>query len=190
VLGISLQTNQTGASIMLVAAVADNGVIGQSGGLPWRLKSDMAHFRRVTMGNPVVMGRRTWASIGKPLSGRTNIVVTRDRHFAAVGVVVAPTLEAALAAARGDALRRNADHIVVIGGADLYAQTLNRAAKLVITHVHLRPQGDTRFPAIDPTQWREEARSEHAAGPRDDAAFSIVTYARYPRPATDSGRND
>src|SRR4051812_17091605 len=110
--------------LTLVAAVADNGVIGQGGGLPWRLKSDMAHFRSVTMGKPVLMGRKTFASIGKPLAGRTNIVVTRDPGFATTGAVVAPTLEQALAAARGDALRRGVDHIVVIGGAELYAQTI------------------------------------------------------------------
>jgi dihydrofolate reductase len=164
--------------VVLVAAVADNGVIGQGGGLPWRLKSDMAHFRAVTMGKPVVMGRRTYASIGKPLPGRTNIVVTRDRQFAAAGVLVAPTLEAALAAARGDAARRGADQIVVIGGADLYAQTIAEADGLVVTHVHLRPRGDTHFPAIDPARWSEVARSEYEAGPQDEARFSVVTYAR------------
>jgi dihydrofolate reductase len=167
--------------LVLVAAVADNGVIGQGGGLPWRLKSDMAHFRSVTIGKPVVMGRKTWASIGKPLAGRTNIVVTRDPDFAAAGVLVAPTVAAALTAARGDALRRSADQIVVIGGAELYAQTMASADQLVITHVHLQPEGDTRFPAIDPALWSEIARKEHGAGPQDAAPFSIVTYTRRDR---------
>src|SRR5215831_16964202 len=94
--------------IMLVAAVADNDVIGRAGGLPWRLKSDLDHFRNVTMGKPVVMGRRTYLSVGRPLKGRTNIVVTSDRSFAAPGVLAAPSLETALAVARGDALRRRA----------------------------------------------------------------------------------
>src|SRR3977135_2517198 len=94
--------------IILVAAVADNGVIGQEGGLPWRLKSDMAHFRAVTMGKPVVMGRKTYTSIGGPLKGRTNIMVSRDPAFTAPGVLVAPSVETALTAARGDALRRSA----------------------------------------------------------------------------------
>src|SRR6202040_1162317 len=107
--------------LVLVAAVAENGVIGQGGGLPWRLKSDLRNFRAITMGKPVVMGRKTYLSIGKPLAGRTNIVVSRNRDFAAPGVIVAPGIEAALAAARGDALRRGADAIAVIGGADLYA---------------------------------------------------------------------
>src|SRR5579872_5059594 len=108
--------------IILVAAIAENGVIGRGNALPWRLKSDMQHFRAITMGKPVVMGRKTFLSIGKPLKGRSNIVVSRDPQFAAPGIVVAPSIEAALAAARGDALRRGADSIAVIGGADLYAQ--------------------------------------------------------------------
>jgi dihydrofolate reductase len=164
--------------LVLIAAVADNGVIGQGGGLPWRLKSDMQHFRAVTMGKPVVMGRKTYLSICKPLAGRTRIVVSRDPNFAASGVLVAPGIEAALAAARGDALRRSADSIAVIGGADLYAQTMARADRLVITHVHLQPAGDTKFPAIDPGSWSERKRSEHEAGAQDAAGFSIVTYER------------
>jgi dihydrofolate reductase len=164
--------------LVLVAAVADNGVVGQGGGLPWRLKSDMQHFRAVTMGKPVVMGRKTWASIGKPLAGRTNIVVSRDRNFTAPGVLASPDLETALAAARGDALRRDADAIAVIGGADLYTQTVDRADRLVITHVHLRPEGDTTFPAIDPQLWSEAARSEYQPGPADAAGFTIVVYER------------
>jgi len=103
-------------SIVLVAAVADNGVIGKGGGLPWRLKSDLTHFRMITVGKPVVMGRRTYVSIGKPLKGRTNIVVTRDLSFGVPGVLVVRDLEAALAAARGDALRRGINEVVVIEG--------------------------------------------------------------------------
>ena len=123
------------------------------------------------MGKPVVMGRKTCLSIGKPLAGRTNIVVSRDPDFAAAGVLVAPTLTAALAAARGDALRRGADEIVVIGGTDIYAQTIADADRLEITHVHLQPEGDTRFPPSIPMLWREVARSEHPAGPDDAARF-------------------
>jgi dihydrofolate reductase len=164
--------------VVLVAAVADNGVIGQGGELPWRLKSDMQHFRAVTMGKPVVMGRKTFLSVGKPLVGRSNIVVSRDPNFAAPGIIVAPCIEAALAAARGDALRRSADSIAVIGGADIYAQTMARADRLLITYVHLQPAGDTKFPAIDPRLWRERERSEHEAQAGDAASFSIVTYER------------
>jgi dihydrofolate reductase len=165
-------------ALVLVAAVADNGVIGQGGGLPWRLKSDMQHFRALTMDKPVVMGRKTFLSIGKPLNGRTNIVVSRDPAFAVPGVLVAPSVETALAAARGDALRRSADSVAIIGGADLYAQTMNLADRLVITHVHLQPEGDTKFPVIDPRLWSARARSEHAQGFEDAAGFSIVAYER------------
>jgi len=164
--------------IILVAAVADNGVIGQEGALPWRLKSDMAHFRAVTMGKPVVMGRKTYTSIGGPLKGRTNIMVTRDRSFAAPGVVVAASLAAALDVAWGDALRRGADAIAVIGGADLYAQCMGLADRLLITHVHLHPKGETRFPTIDAAAWRAAGQSEHAAGPADEAGFTVVEYVR------------
>src|SRR5262245_41722377 len=129
--------------VVLIAAVADNGMIGQGGDLPWRLKSDLAHFRALTMGRPVVMGRKTYLSIGKPLAGRTTIVVSRDPALAIAGAVVAPSIARALAAARGDALRRSVGEIMVAGGADIYAQTMPLADRLEITHVHARPAGDT-----------------------------------------------
>jgi dihydrofolate reductase len=166
--------------LVLVAAVADNGVIGRGGGLPWRLKSDLQHFRAVTMGKPVVMGRKTYLSIGKPLAGRTNIVVSREGNFAAPGVLVAPSMEMALVVARGDAMRRSVDAIAVVGGADVYAQTIECAGRLVITHVHLRPDGETMFPKIDPRLWKEVARHEHQAGPADAASFAIAIYDRRP----------
>jgi len=174
-------------ALVLIAAIADNGVIGQGGRLPWRLKSDMQHFRAVTMGKPVVMGRKTCLSLAKPLVGRTNIVVSRDRNFAAPGVLVTPTLHAALTAARGDALRRGAAEIAVIGGADIYAQTMPVADRMVITRVHLQPVGDTMFPAIDPAAWQEVERSEHRAGPNDDAGFALLVYERRIK---DAGRAD
>jgi dihydrofolate reductase len=165
-------------NIIVIAAVADNGVIGRGNALPWRLKSDMQHFRALTMGKPVVMGRKTYLSIGKPLAGRTTIVVSRDPAFSAPGVVVAPNLDAALAAARGDALRRNADAIVIAGGADIYAQALPLADQLTVTHVHKEVDGDAHFPTIDPAMWRESARDEHDPAAEDDAAFAFVTYTR------------
>ena len=164
--------------VILVAAIAENGVIGRDNTLPWRLKSDMAHFRSVTMGKPVVMGRKTYRSIGRPLQGRTTIVVSRDATFAASGIVVAPNLEAALATARGDALRRNVGAIVIAGGADIYVQAMPHATHLAITRVHMRVDGDARFPAIDPKVWREIDRSEHEAGAEDAASFALVNYAR------------
>jgi dihydrofolate reductase len=164
--------------IVLVAAVAENGVIGRAGGLPWRLKSDLQQFRALTIGKPVVMGRRTWASLAKPLPHRTNVVVTRDPAFAAPGAVVTPSLTAALAVARGDALRRGADAIMVIGGGDIYAQAMPLATRLEITHVHARPDGEAVFPRIDPAVWREIVRREVTAGPGDDAGFTRATYVR------------
>jgi dihydrofolate reductase len=165
-------------NILIVAAVAENGVIGRGNALPWRLKSDMLHFRALTMGKPVVMGRKTYRSIGKPLAGRSTFVVSRDRGFAAPGIVVAPSLEAALAAARADAAKRNVDTIAVIGGADIYAQAMPLATRLAITHIHKRVEGDAFFPAIHPNAWREVDRSEHPAGADDEAAFAFVTYER------------
>ena len=164
--------------IVLIAAVAENGVIGRGNALPWRLRSDMQHFRALTMGKPVIMGRKTFLSLGKPLKGRTTIVVTRDRAFTAAGAVVAPSLDAALSAARGDAWRRRADAIIVAGGAEIYAQALPFASCLVITKVHRPVEGDARFPAIVPEIWRETAREEHAPAEGDDGAFAFVTYER------------
>jgi dihydrofolate reductase len=165
-------------SIVLVVAVADNGVIGRDNAMPWRLGSDLKRFKALTLGKPVLMGRKTFLSIGKPLPGRTNIVVSRDASFAAPGVLAAGDLAAALSAARGDALRRGADEIAVIGGTDIFAQCMPLAERLEITHVHARPEGDTYFPPIDESQWRAVARSEHPAGPRDEASFTCATYAR------------
>jgi dihydrofolate reductase len=164
--------------VILIAAVAENGVIGRSSGLPWRLKSDMVHFRALTMGKPVVMGRKTYRSIGRALPHRTTIVVSRDRSFAAPGIVVAPTLDFAFAAARGDALRRGADAIMVAGGAEIYAQSMKRATRLAVTQVHARTEGDAHFPVIDPQLWQETARAAHQPGPEDDAAFSFIHYER------------
>ncbi len=172
------RANARPPALVLVAAVAENGVIGQGGGLPWRLKSDLKNFRALTVGKPVVMGRRTFLSIGKPLTGRSNIVVSRDPHFAAAGIVVAPGMPEALAVARGDALRRGADAVAIIGGAELYACTVQSADRLVITRVHMRPAGDTVFPEIDPELWQEVSRQSYNPGPDDAAPFTVLVYAR------------
>ena len=165
-------------AVVLIAAVAENGVIGRDNGLPWLLPSDLARFRATTMGKSIVMGRKTFLSIGKPLDGRTNIVVTRDAAFAAAGIVVADDLDAALDVARGDALRRGADVIAVIGGTEIFKQTMARADRLDITLVHAKPAGDTYFPEIDPKVWRETERREYPAGPQDDAGYAHITYMR------------
>ena len=165
--------------IVLVVAVAENGVIGQGGRLPWRLKSEMRHFRDVTWGKPVVVGRKTYESFArKPLPGRTNIVVTRDRALTIPGALVTTSVSAALDAARGDALRRGVGDISVVGGADIYAQTIGDADRLVVTRVKLQPAGDTTFPPIDPKVWREVEHTDHAAGPEDEAGYSIHVYER------------
>jgi len=163
---------------VLIVAVADNGVIGADGAIPWRLKSDMQRFKAITMGKPVVMGRKTFASLKRPLPGRTNIVVTRDPNFRSPGAVVTTSPKAARAVAHADALRRSAAAIAVIGGAEIYAQWMDSANRLEVTEVHASPPGDTRFPPIDASQWEEVARVHHAAGPDDSAPFSYVTYRR------------
>jgi len=164
--------------IVLLVAVADNGVIGSGGDIPWRLKSDQQRFKTMTMGKPTVMGRKTFVSLRRPLPGRTNIVVTRDGSFSASGAVVTTSLASALAVATGDALRRLATEIAVIGGAEIYAQWIEFADRLEVTEVHVRPEGDTRFAAVDPVKWEEVARMPHPAGPDDSADFSYVTYRR------------
>ena len=164
--------------LVLIAAIGENGVIGRDNALPWRMKSDLQHFRRVTMGKPVVMGRKTWLSIGRPLPGRTNIVITRDRSFSAAGALVTYDLADALALARADVSRRGCDAIMILGGADIFSQTMDAADRLEITVVHLHPDGDTVFPPIDPSEWQQVAHAEHAAGPEDSAAYTIVTYRR------------
>jgi dihydrofolate reductase len=167
-----------GIPLEIIVAMAENGVIGRHNGLPWRLRSDLRRFRALTLGKPIIMGRKTFASIGKPLDGRTNVVVSRDRNFAAPGVLVAPSFEAALAAARGDALRRGAAAIAVVGGAGIYGQALPFADRILATLVHARPDGDTVFPGIDPAAWRVCERTEQPAGAGDDAPFAFIHYER------------
>ena len=167
-----------GVAIVLVAAVAENGVIGRDNALPFRQSSDLKRFKALTIGKPVLMGRKTFVSIGKPLPGRTNIVVSRDPGFNPDGVIVGRDLEQAVRVARDDAERRGVGEIAAIGGTDIFTQLLPLADRLEITHVHARPEGDTYFPPIDATQWHPVARSDHPAGPQDEAGFSFVTYAR------------
>jgi dihydrofolate reductase len=179
--------------VVLVAAVAENGVIGADGHLPWRLKSELQHFRALTWGKPVVMGRRTYLSIAaryRPLAGRTNVVVSRDPDFTVPGAVVAPALGVGLAAARGDALRRGVDTVIVAGGADIYAQTMPLADEIALTLVHCRPPGDTLFPAVDPQLWQEVSRVEQPAEPDDSAAFAYVCYLRRTAAAVRVGKVD
>ncbi|CAN5242980.1 dihydrofolate reductase [soil metagenome] len=165
--------------IVFVVAVAENGVIGRDNAMPWHIKSDLKRFKAITLNRPVIMGRRTYLSIGRPLPGRTNIVVTRDKTFQAPGIVVAPSLESAHDTARGDALRRFVTEIMVIGGADIFAQWLKKADRLEVTEVHDKPDGDTSLEPFDLAEWEEVARLRHAKADGDTADFSYVTYKRH-----------
>ena len=167
-----------GVPLVIVAAVARNGVIGGNNRLLWKLRSDMHHFRAITMGKPMIMGRRTWDSIGRPLPGRETIVVTRDASFAAPGAHVVQDPESAIALGQTLAQQLKSPEIVVAGGGELYGLLLDRCAALHITEVDLAPEGDAFFPAIDPARWREAGRATHDPGPGDEAAFSFVDYVR------------
>ena len=166
--------------ISLIVAVAKNGVIGRDGGLPWRLSSDLKTFRRLTMGKPVIMWRRTFQSLPKPLEGRDNLVVTRDASFKAPGAEVFTALDPALQRARELANARQTDEIMVIGGAELYAQVLERANRIYWTEVDAKPEGDTYFPPLDPARWVETAREAIPRGPKDDHAATLLILDRRP----------
>lgn len=159
--------------VTLVVGIAENGVIGRDGGLPWRLSTDMRRFKATTMGKPVLMGRKTWESLPRrPLPGRRNIVISRDRGYEAAGAEVAPSLEAALALARG------AEEVCVIGGGEIYAQALPFADRLDVTHVLSPFDGDTRFPPIDPQTWYAVSSADIPAGEADSHATRHVVYER------------
>ena len=160
--------------IALIAAVAANGVIGADNALPWHLPADLRRFKALTLGHPIVMGRRTFESIGRPLPGRDNIVVSRNPGFKAAGTVVAPTLETAIA----EAAARD-DLVFVIGGAEIYAQCLARATRIYLTRLDLEVAGDTRFPILDPNCWEECAREEYPAQ-GGHPAYAFVTLRRRP----------
>lgn len=159
----------------LIAAVAANGIIGRNNALPWHLPEDLKHFKAATLGHPVVMGRKTWESLGRPLPGRENVVVTRDDAYAAPGATVRTSLEAALAHA---AAAPGGDEVFLIGGAELYRQALaqNLVDRLVLTEVDLAPEGDAHFPAWERGQWRETDRQAHTGA--DGTAYAFVTYER------------
>lgn len=164
--------------IVLVVAVAENGVIGRNGGLPWRIPGDLKHFKAVTMGKPVVMGRKTYDSIGKPLPGRPNIVITRDRNFRAEGVRVTNGFEEVLDAANEEAKRIGVSEIAIIGGYGLFAHFLPMVARIELTEVHAKPDGDVRFPRFDRSEWKETRRDGPHQGPKDDHPYTIVTLER------------
>ena len=159
-------------AITLVVAVADNDVIGRDNAMPWHLPADLAHFKMLTWGKPIVMGRRTFDAIGKPLPGRRNIVVTRDAAWRRDGVEVAHSLADALA------LVGDVAEVMVIGGAQIYEAALPQATRVYLTRVHADIPGDTHFPPLDARLWREAARGAHPADARNAHALSFITYER------------
>jgi dihydrofolate reductase len=166
------------APIVAVAALADNGVIGDDNRLIWRLKTDLKRFRQLTMGRPLIMGRKTFESIGKALPGRHTVVLTRDRGYAADGVEVAHDLEAALALGQDLAALHGADAVVIGGGAEIYAQAMPFCERLFLTLVHAEPKGDAVFPAYPRSVFVETARSRHASGPDDEHPFTFLDLKR------------
>jgi dihydrofolate reductase len=166
-------------------ARARNGVIGRSGGLPWRLSTDLRRFRALTLGKPVIMGRKTWDSLPRarrPLPGRLNVVLSRQPEFEAAGAVVCDNFAEALEMAREQAAEDGQDEVCVIGGADLFALALPRARRIYLTEVDGEPEGDVLMAAIDEAEWRETSREACAAGPDDEYATVFRLLERSPPP--------
>ncbi len=157
--------------LSLIVAIARQNVIGHQGGMPWHLPAELAYFKRITMGHPIIMGRKTFESIGRPLPGRRNIVVTRNADFHVDGIEVAHSLDAAIAACAGS-------EAFVIGGATLYVDALARADKLFITEIDAAPPGDTFFPKIDAQHWREISRERREADEKNPHAMEFVVLER------------
>ena len=164
--------------LVIVVAVADNGVIGVDGGLPWHLSADLRRVKDLTMGKPLIMGRRTYESIGRPLPGRATVVISRNPVFAPEGITVKPDFEAALVAANEVARQMGADEVIAFGGSEIFAKALPLAERIERTEVHLLPDGDTRFPEFDLVDWVEVAREDHPLGADGTTAHSFVTLER------------
>ncbi len=164
--------------LVLAVARADNGVIGCDGNLPWRLSRDLKHYRAMTMGKPIIMGRKTHEAIGRPLPGRDNIIITRNRKFTAPGCHVVDDFESAIAAAKRLAEQSGAKEICVIGGAAIYRLALTYAKRIYLTEVHFQAEGDVVLGAFEPDQWREISRERYAAEGDDSADFSFVVLER------------
>ncbi len=158
--------------ISIVVAMDANGVIGRDNELPWHLPADLQHFKKTTMGKPILMGRKTWESIGRPLPGRTNIVITRDSDYQADGCIVVNSIDAAMAAAGEQ------DEVMVIGGAEFYRQVLPRADTLYLTRIHASFDGDTVFPELYAADWREVERSDQSADEKNPHDYSFIRLER------------
>lgn len=168
--------NQTSTpALVLIAAVAANGVIGANNALPWRIADDLQRFKALTLGHPIIMGRKTWESLGRPLPGRHNIVITRQPGYSAPGATVVGSVAAALVACANEATT------FVIGGAEIYAQTLPIAQRMELTEVHAEVNGDTHFPPFNRNEWCETMREPR--GSATELAYDFVSYQRIPQPA-------
>jgi dihydrofolate reductase len=178
-----VQASSAGVPVALILARGDNGVIGRDGGLPWHLSGDLKFFKAQTLGKPIVMGRKTFQSIGRPLPGRPNLVITRDPDFRAEGVEVFTEVAAALARAQALAAASGAAEVMVIGGGQIYDLTLPLARRVYLTEVHASPQGDTAFPDLDPATWTEIRRDPPVSGGAGQPDFSIVVLERTAPPA-------
>jgi dihydrofolate reductase len=166
--------------MIIVVAVAENGVIGRDNQLLWRLKSDLRRFRDLSWGKPMIMGRKTFQSIGKPLPGRETVVLTRDPGFSAEGVHVARSWEEAVRLGETRARAMGADAVAVVGGAEIYALALPHAQKIYLTEVHARPEGDAVFPRYDRSRFREVKRSDHPRSTDDEHSFTFIDLERSP----------
>ena len=167
-----------GVRIAMIVGVAENRVIGSDQTIPWRIPSDMAFFKRTTMGKPLIMGRKQFETVGRPLPGRSNIVVTRQAGYQPEGVLVVASLEAAIELAREIARRDGAEEVMVIGGGDIYAQMMDRADRLYVSHIELSPTGDVLFPVIDPAVWMVVEQPEITPSPKDEGRYRINVYER------------
>jgi dihydrofolate reductase len=160
--------------LSLIVAMAENRMIGLDGAMPWHISADLKYFKRVTMGAPVIMGRKTFQSIGRALPGRTNIVITRGHDFADEGIDVVHDLEAAIRKADAICLIEGREEVFVIGGAQIYELSLAAADRIYLTEIHAAPPGDTAFPELDPEAWKEVSRDAHPAESDNGPAFSFV----------------
>jgi dihydrofolate reductase len=165
--------------LAIIAAIAENGVIGQDNRTPWRVPSDLKRFRALTLGKPLLMGRKTFQSIGRPLDGRETIILTRDPDFVSPpGIYVAHDLGSSLDLAQARARAMGAKEVIVAGGGDLYKHLIGQADKLYLTFVEIAPQGNVLFPQVDWSQWQEEERLRPQPEPKDEANVTFVAFRR------------
>ena len=164
--------------LCLVVAVTENGVIGKDNDMPWKISSDLQYFKKITMGKPIIMGRKTYQSIGRPLPGRVNIVVTRDTTFAEEGVITAHSLDMALEVGKSLAEAKGLKEVMVIGGAQIYGLCLPEADRLFLTRIHAKIEGDTYFPDLDKKEWLEYSSERHVAGEKDSHDYSFLVLDR------------